>query len=725
MRRWAFFFFQLWLLLPRRRPVKKKLTIQRMVRVPQRRFSWQAALLLTCLTLTLGIGLTAYLGYEYVFKDLPSALELTSREQQLSSKILDRNGQLLYTVYEDENRTLVPLSALPPSVLQATIAIEDKDYYEHHGFSLSGITRAFMANLNGEKVQGGSTITQQLVKLRLLSSERTLQRKLKEAVLSIIVNNTYSKDQVLEMYLNEVSYGGSTYGIEEAAQRYFGKPAVELTLAESSLLAGLPVAPSVYSPFGPNPEMAYQRRAEVLRRMSEDGYITPEQAAEAQAEKLLFKSNTVAIQAPHFVMYVRKLLAEQYGEDVLNKGGLEVRTTLDLALQNETQTIVTTELDELRPLKISNGAALVTNPETGEILSMVGSANYYDFANDGQVNVVLRPRQPGSSIKPLTYAIALENGMTPSSTIDDSYICYQTPGSEEYCPRNYDGKFHGRVSLRESLASSYNIPAVKLLATIGINNLIDKGQELGISTWTDRSRFGLSLTLGGGEVRMLDLASMYGTFANDGYTIPPTPFLEIKDNAGKVLYKNTCALEGKNCETRKTVDSRAAYQITSILSDNVARAPAFGSRSVLDIPGQEVAVKTGTTNNLRDNWTIGYTNDRLVAVWVGNNNNTPMSYVASGITGASPIWNNIMRLFLDEEDPHQFAEPEGMIKVRICATTGTLPCTGCPVIKEELFYQGSQPTKACVPSQFSSSTPAPTETPARRNRILQGQNTRR
>jgi membrane peptidoglycan carboxypeptidase len=502
------------------------------------------------------------------------------------------------------------------------------------------------------------------------------------------------------MYLNTVPYGGSTYGIEEASWRYFNKSARDLSLAEAALLAGLPQAPSTYTPFGSNPELAYERQAEVLRRMVEDGYISQLQADQARQEKLIFNQDRIDIQAPHFVMYVRKLLALKYGEDVVSKGGLEVRTTLDLSLQNQAQTIVSQEVVKLKNFKISNGAALVTNPKTGEILAMIGGADYYDFMHDGQVNVTIRPRQPGSSIKPLTYATAFERGKTAASLIDDAPVVYQIPGSKPYAPKNYDGRFHGKVTLREALASSYNVPAVKLLAELGVSNLIDKAELLGISTWQDRNRFGLSLTLGAGEVLMTDLATAYSTFANLGYPVNVNPFLEITNYKGEQLYRNNCALDTANCYQDLKLSPKAAYLITDILSDNRARTPAFGAFSVLNIPNQQVAVKTGTTNSMKDNWTIGYTSNRLVATWVGNNDNTPMSYVASGITGASPIWNKIMLLLLDDKNPHRFVVPENMIKVKICATTGTLPCAKCPKIVEEIFVKGTEPQNFCSDESF-------------------------
>lgn len=668
------------------------------------------------LAFTVAIASIGYGAYFFVFDGLPSALDLTKKDQALTTRILDRNGQLLYRIYDDENRTLVPLNRISPYLIQATIAIEDRDFYRHSGFSIKGISRALLANIQGKEIQqGGSTITQQLVKMRLLTTERTVQRKLRELVLAVLVEGIYTKDEILEMYLNQVAYGGSTYGVEEASWRYFNKPANELTLNEAALLAGLPAAPSAYTPFGSNPEFAYTRQEEVFRRMIEDQFVTPEQVAEARQQKLVFNRNATDIKAPHFVMYVRQLLAEQYGEETLTTGGLEVRTTLDLDVQNETQKLVTDEVSNLKRLRINNGAALVTNPKSGEILAMVGSIDYFDFANDGQVNVILRPRQPGSSIKPFTYALSLMQGKSPASVIADAPIAFNSPGSPPYVPKNYDGKFHGNVTIRESLASSYNIPAVKTLNEVGISNFIDFAEELGITTWKDRKRFGLSLTLGGGEVRMLDLAQAYSVFPNAGHAVAPNPLLEVRNFRGELLYHNECALDNTNCwQGGNTISPLVAYQITDILSDNKARTPAFGPSSVLFIPGQQVAVKTGTTNSMRDNWTVGYTTDRMVSVWVGNNDNTPMSYVASGITGASPIWNKIMRSLLDEKKPHLFALPDNLVRVAICTRTGTLPCSGCPSVREEVFAKGSEPKKACNPQYFAdqqnqqnSSSPQP------------------
>lgn len=632
--------------------------------------------------------------YHTVFHQLPDPQDLVRYQPQMTTRILDRHGELLFQVYADENRTVIPLEEIPAHLKYATIAIEDQDFYYHHGFSVRGIVRAVLANIRQEPLQGGSTITQQLVKNRLLGPERTLSRKLREFLLAILVEGQFSKDEILEMYLNQVAYGGSVYGVEAAAQRYFGKSARDLSLAESAMLAGLPVAPSLYNPFGPQPELAFRRQEEVIRRMMEDGYISADDARRARQKPLSFRRDIIDIRAPHFVMYVKDILSKEYGDKLLYQGGLEVTTTIDLQLQDQAQQIITDEVESLRQLRVGNAASLVTNPQTGEVLAMVGSANYFDFANDGQVNVTLRPRQPGSAIKPLTYATALEQGLTPTTILYDTPITYYAPGSRPYSPRNYDNRFRGPVTLREALASSYNVPAVKTLEQIGVYTLIDKAEEMGISTWQDRRRFGLSLTLGGGEVLMTDLVTAFGVFANHGLKTDLNPILTITTYDGEVLYQNKCALQNQDCPQDKALDPRVAFLVTNILADNAARTPGFGPQSVLYLPGQEVGVKTGTTNNLRDNWAIGYTSDRVVGVWVGNNDNSPMSYIASGITGASTAWNSIMQLVLDDT-PHQFTKPQGLVQTAVCAPSNTLPCTGCPLIIEDYFLEETVPRQSC------------------------------
>ena len=601
------------------------------------------------LGISLGLLVSSLIGaYVFIIRQLPDPNQLLTRDQIVTTKIYDRHGELLYKVYRHQNRSLIKLETIPLPLVQATLAIEDAEFYQHHGFSFKGILRALIKNFEGDRLYGGSTITQQLVKNVLLTPERTISRKIKEIILALAVEIKFRKDEILQMYFNEVGYGGAAYGVEEASQMYFGKPVTEIDLAQAALLAGLPASPTRLSPFGNHPEKTKARQKLVLQRMRSEGFIDQDQQAVAANQELTFAPLRTDIQAPHFVMYVKELLAEKYGEQTIEEGGLVVKTSLDLGIQEAVQAIVTSQVSRLRSLHISNGAALVTRPQTGEILAMVGSTDYFDQANDGNVNVTLRPRQPGSAIKPVTYSLALANGFTPDTIIPDTPVSYQIPGQPPYSPRNYDNQFHGDVPLRVALASSYNVPAVKVLANLGVNQMIEQGKKMGITTWDDPSRFGLSLTLGGGEVKMTDLAVVYGVLANQGRRVNLQPILEVKDYRGKILEKS----EGHfplAYAADKVIDSQVALLITDILSDNQARTPAFGPHSWLNITDHpEVAVKTGTTQNLRDNWTIGYNADVLAAVWVGNNDNTPMSHVASGVTGASPIWRQIMEGLLSQ-----------------------------------------------------------------------------
>jgi penicillin-binding protein 1C len=696
-----------WLLRKRQRLWEK---IQRLEPPPVASF-------IPFLTILLFLGsfsLVSWGVYQTIFKDLPSPYALEERQPRLTTKIYDRSGELLYTIFDEEDRVLVTLHDISPYLIQATIAMEDDKFYEHWGISFEGIIRAVEHNISAETVHGGSTITQQLVKNTLLTPVKTWKRKTQEAVLAVAVDAIYTKEEILERYLNEVNYGGSIYGVEQASQWYFSKSAKDLTLAESAFLAGLPVAPTAYSPFGPTPERAKHRQQEVLRRMFEEGYIQQADMDEALNAQLVFRHNRYDIKAPHFVMYVRDLLEKEYGEEMVSRGGLEVWTSLDLSVQASAEAAVRQELDRLGKLQVKNGASLVTNPRSGEILAMVGSRDYFDSENDGQVNVTLRPRQPGSSIKPITYATAFEHGYTPTTTIEDTPVVYKVEGSPPWAPKNYDGRFHGRVTLREALGSSYNIPAVRLIAALGVNNVVNKGRAMGISTWDDSSRFGFALTLGGGDVTMYDMAQVYGTLSNNGYTVKLNPILQVQTPGGENLYLNPCVESTHPCQGVRSVNPLAAYQVTSILKDNQARTPAFGPSSVLAIPHHEVAVKTGTTNNLRDNWTIGYTSDRVVVSWVGNNDNTPMSAVASGITGASPIWRSIMDGLLENQSEwHVFATPDGFERVKICQSTNTLPCDQCPRVTEEIFPKGMAPTRACTAAMFAA-TPQPEKHTARR-----------
>ncbi len=675
----------------------------------------------------------------YIFKDLPSPTRLTSSDVPLSTQVLDRNGQLLYNVYAEENRVPIKLTDLPSFVKESTIAIEDKDFYRHHGLAFTGIARAVLKNirlpfcklLNRNctlSLQGGSTITQQLVKNGLLTQERTLRRKIRELTLTLVVEIIYSKDQILEMYLNQVPYGGTSYGIESAAQTYFGKKAKDLTLSEASLLAGLPQSPTRYSPFGAHPELAKDRQKLVLERMLEDGYIDEQQKSQALEQSLSYAPPQVGIRAPHFVLYVKDLLVQKYGEAAVEKGGLKVTTSLDLALQDSAQEIVASEVAKLKKAKVGNSAALVINPQTGEILSMVGSHNYFDKENDGNVNVTLRHRQPGSSIKPLNYALAIENNtLTAASVLLDTPTCFGVAGQRSYCPENYDRTFHGAVQIRFALGNSYNIPAVKTLALNGLENFINKAREFGITTFIDPKNYGLSLTLGGGEVRMIDMAQAFAAFANTGYKVDLHPILKVEDAKGKILeeYSIPASPEDACPDTcPQVISPETAYIISHILLDNNARSAAFGPSSFLNVSGHpEVSVKTGTTNDKRDNWTIGYNPDRVVAVWVGNNDNTPLGAVASGITGASPIWNRIMRQSLLDLKPHWPIQPENVVGRTVCSVSGLLPPdpanpASCfnGLFRYEYFKKDNQPTdtenlRRDIPIDKTTGIPSTPQTP--------------
>ena len=605
-----------------------------------------------------GFLLISTIIYLKIFYLLPHPGDLANRPPKLTTQILDRNGQLLFKIYKQENRTLVSLNTLPNHVKNSFLAAEDKDFYSHRGFSPISIFRATTRNISNFFFnchlsttnchwEGGSTITQQLIKNTLLTSQRSLTRKIKELVLAIHTEQIYSKDTIFQMYLNQIGFGGPAYGIQEAAQQYFSINASELSLAQASYLAGLTKAPSKYSPFGAHPELATDRQHFVLNQMLLLKSISPEEYQNALETKLEFAPLKIEIQAPHFVMYVKDILVDQFGENLVNHGGLIVTTSLDLELQKQFQTLITTEIENISHLNITNGAGIITTPQTGEILAMVGSKDYFDSSIDGNVNLTTASRQPGSAIKPINYALAFELGATPSARINDSPITIHMPGSPPYSPKNYDGKYHGSVTLRQALASSYNIPSVLLATKNGVNNFISLAQKMGITTWNDTSRHTPSAALGSLEVKMTELAESYSAFANSGVTTPLSPIISIENSKNKSLSFQPCSsFQTNKCQSKQVIKSKTAYQITNILSDNNARSPAFGTNSYLNIKKAKVAVKTGTSNDLRDNWTIGYTPNFLVGVWVGNNNNSSMSRVASGVTGASPIWNKTINYLL-------------------------------------------------------------------------------
>ncbi len=637
---------------------------------------------------------------------VPSPETLQNRTVAKSTKIYDRNDELLYDIFLDQNRTPVKLEEVPLVVKESTIAIEDKDFYKHQGFDVFGIARSFYRLVIHRRVEGGgSTLTQQLVKNALLTSDQSVIRKIKELILAIQVERAYSKDQILEMYLNEIPYGGTSYGIEAASNLYFGKHTKDLSLAEAALLAGLPQRPSVYSPYGTHPELARVRQEEVLRRMVEDGYITEQQAEEAKKQDLTYRTaqNEVGFKAPHFVLYVKQKLIEQYGDKLVEQGGLRVNTTLDFKLQEEVQEIVKTEIERLKNYEVGNGAAVVIDPKNGQILAMVGSKDYFgksepEGCDEGDscvfepnVNAALSLRQPGSATKPITYASGLQKGYSASSVLLD--VKTEFPGGvgqPNYNPVNYDGQFHGPTQVRYALGNSYNIAAVKMLALVGVKNVLDLGFRMGLTSWEPTEEnvnsVGLSLTLGGREVRLLDLTSSFGVLANKGRKSDPVSILKVTDSNGKDLF------EYHESEGTKVLDEGIAFIISNILSDNGARSAAFGSNSILNVSGKTVSVKTGTTDQKRDNWTVGYTPSVVVGVWVGNNDNSIMDpAIASGITGASPIWQKVMIASLKDKGDDRPSQPGNVSYIDIDGLMGGQVKDSSPT-RKEYFIRGTEPT---------------------------------
>jgi 1A family penicillin-binding protein len=593
---------------------------------------------------------------------------------------------LLYQIYATQNRTLVPLSSIPKQLQNATVAIEDKNFYQNKGFDILAIIRAMIANLSGEPLQGGSTITQQLIKSTLLTPEISIKRKVKEIILAFWAERIYSKSQILEMYFNQVPYGGTAWGIEAASEIYFGKNVGNLTLSEITFLAGMPRAPSLYSPYGDNPDLWKKRQKEVISRMVDLNYINQKEADEVSKNKIVFQKPRTSIQAPHFVMYVKDVLVKKYGLPYVEKKGLNVVTSLDVKLQDLSQKIVTDEVNNNSYLNLSNGATLITNPSNGDILAMIGSKDFYD-SSSGNVNLTTSLRQPGSSIKVVTYSAALSYGFTAATILDDSPVTYTFPGSPSYSPVNYDGRFYGKIPLRLALANSLNISAVKTLNQIGIPTMINLGKQMGITTWENPNQYGLSITLGGADVTMLDMATVYGVLANSGVRVDINPILKVSDQEDNILEQKQKEPLDKG---KRVLDSAITFIISSILSDNNARSLAYGSNSLLNIPEHTVSVKTGTSDNKRDNWTIGYTKDYVVAVWVGNNDNSPMSQtLASGITGAAPIWNKIMTSLLSGKPDEKPSKPPNLIEKM---------CLG----KIEYFMTGTENSVNCNP------TPSPT-----------------
>jgi 1A family penicillin-binding protein len=615
----------------------------------------------TFLVLAIGVFLVAA-GIIWVstFK-IPTLDSFAERRVVESTKIYDKTGEvLLYDVNQEIKRTVIPFENISRNIKNATIAIEDREFYEHIGVKPTSFMRAVLANLLSLSFsQGGSTITQQVVKNSLLSNEKLISRKIKEWVLAIKLENILTKDEILNLYLNEIPYGGALYGIEEASQTFFGKPASDLSIPESAYLAALPQAPSYYSPYGKNREDLDSRKNLVLHEMLENGFITETEYEEAKVVLVEFKPRPEqGIKAPHFVFSVMEELASRYGENALESGGLRVITTLDYTLQEKAEEIAEAYAKENAVnFNAENMAFVAIDPKTGGILAMVGSRNYFDEEIEGNFNIATAHRQPGSTFKPFVYAAAFNEGYTPETILFDVKTQFSTSCSVEnttslngcYSPENYDNVFRGPISIRNALAQSVNIPAVKTLYLVGIRDAIEVAEQMGIESLTNSDQYGLTLVLGGGEVALLDMTSAYGVFAHEGVRNPQVSIIEVRDRAGKILEEFE--------ERREEVLPReTALKISSILSDNIARAPAFGQTSHLHFPNQDVAVKTGTTNDYKDAWILGYTPSVVLGAWAGNNDNTPMEKRVAGFIVA-PAWRALMDVILEDLPNEQFPEP--------------------------------------------------------------------
>lgn len=635
--------------------------------------------------LSLGVVMAALLIIWLSTIQLPDFNNFENRNIINSTKIYDRTGKIvLYNIHDNVRRTAVDIQDISPYIQQASISIEDAHFYEHFGFRPTSFIRAAIANvLSGGYSQGGSTINQQVVKNALLTREKTISRKLKEIILSIKLDNELPKDTILQIYLNESPYGGTIYGVEEASLTYFNKKARDVTLTEAAYLAALPQAPTYYSPYGKHRDELERRKNLVLQRMYELGYITLDQKNFSQKESVEFQkdlSNTG--KALHFVMYIREYLEEKYGVDMVQNGGLKVITTIDYPLQESFEKIVKDgALENEKKFKAKNSALVAIDPKTGQILSMVGSRDFFDTEIPGQFNIATAARQPGSSFKPIIYASALKLGYTPEtvlfdvptqfSTLCDAYgkpLNPKTSSSVCYMPSNYDDLFRGPVTLREALAQSLNIPAVKLLYLSGISNAISLAQSMGLSTINDPSRYGLSLVLGGGEVTLLELTNAYGVFANNGVYHKQQGILEVRDRDDSILEKFS------NTQT-EVLPEEVTTLISSMLSDNIARTPSYGANSALYFKDRPVAAKTGTTNDYKDVWVVGYTPSIVIGMWSGNNDNTPIDKKTSGFVLA-PVWRKAMDRALQNTPVEYFPDPlpnsasKPILKGQYCGSTG-------------------------------------------------------
>lgn len=608
----------------------------------------------------------------YFAKDLPRPEKFTEKQFIQSTKIYDRTGKILLNeVFSEEKRTIVPLSKMPEHLKQAVLSTEDANFYKHFGIDFKGILRSVLINLKlKETAYGGSTIPQQLIRSTFLTNEKSIKRKIREIVLALELNRRYSKDQILEWYLNQVPFGLNSYGVEAASKTYFHKSVSEISISESAILAALIQAPSYYSPYGPNKAKLLERKDYVLRRMKATGFLNEDELVSLKKQEIVFVEKPLQMQAPYFTLWIKQQLEEKYGEDFLEKKGLKVYTTLDWEIQKIAEKTVKEGIEQNKAFNAHNAGLVAIDPKTGEVLAMtVGNGDYFskpypencksgsNCLFDPQFNVVLGTksspgRQPGSAFKPFVYATAFQKGYTDKTIVLDNTTCFGYWGGEQYCPQNYDGLFRGPVSLRNALAQSLNVPAVKVLSSFaGLDDSIKMAKELGITTLNQPSSFyGLSIVLGGGEVKLIDMVSAYGVFATEGLRTPFFGILKIEDSSGNIIEENHKA-------ATRILNQQTTKIINDILSDNNARAPVFGYNSSLYFENYQVAVKTGTTQNYRDGWAIGYTPSIVAGVWLGNNNNEPMGERPAAIS-AGVIFHNFMEKALLNFPKEEFNKPD-------------------------------------------------------------------
>lgn len=675
---------------------------------------------LMALIILIGIGLALLIaGLTYVvFANSLATPESIINRKNTGLIFYDKDGDEFYRTAGARDTTIIPLSDIPDTLEEATIAIEDRNFYNHSGFSLQGYIRAFFTNIRERDLTaaGGSTITQQLVKNALLTQDQTYLRKFQELILSIEIDRRYSKEQILELYLTSTYYGAGAYGVEEASSIYFDKPMSELTLPEMAMLAGLPQAPSAYSPLDGNEELGLQRQRQVLRAMAKEGYITEEEADKAAEVELVYNANPSVLldnKAPHFVEYVSQKLADEYGEDRMVRSGFKVYTTLDIGLQTTAQDAIRNQVAALQGTGANNGALVAIDPASGELLAMVGSADYSNDEIEGKFNVATAARQPGSATKPFAYLRSFEEGYTPASILHDK----ETDFGGGYEPQNADRRFRGDVTVRRALANSLNVPAVEMVRNIGTADFIATMREFGVRNLSDSaaSQCGLAIVLGCAEMPLLDLTHAYATLADEGVYRDIVTYTRIEDKNGNQIFPSRSFgfLSNNSNPGNRVMDRGYTYLLTNILADNNARSEVFGSNSPLRL-SRQAAVKTGTTDDSRDAWTVGYTPQITIGVWVGNNANRPMTL--AGATGAAPIWNRVMEAYLAGKPVEEYSQPGNVVQLLVCRGQEAIAEEEGSNTFSEYFVRNHIPDASCnaapTPTPTPSSTPTPSPTPS-------------